>query len=62
VLGHREIDFMARRGEEVVYVQVAYLIPDEKTQEREFGNLLKINDAFPKFVVSADPLARGSHK
>jgi len=62
MIGNKEIDFMARRGEDVVYIQVAYLIPDTATRAREFDNLLEINDAYPKIVVSADPLAHGSHK
>jgi predicted AAA+ superfamily ATPase len=50
----REIDFMAYKGNDIKYIQVAYLIPDEKVKEREFGNLLKINDNYEKIVVSAD--------
>ena len=60
--GDREIDFVAERNGEKYYIQVAYLIPDEKTHEREFGNLLKIGDNFPKMVVSMDELAGGQHK
>lgn len=50
----REIDFVAQKGSQIKYVQVAYLIPDEKVKEREFGNLLKINDNYEKIVVSSD--------
>jgi predicted AAA+ superfamily ATPase len=50
----REIDFVAQKGNDVKYIQVAYLLPDEKVREREFGNLLKIEDNFEKIVVSAD--------
>jgi len=53
-LQDREIDFVAQKGNETLYIQVAYLISDEKVREREFGNLLKINDNFEKIVVSAD--------
>jgi predicted AAA+ superfamily ATPase len=53
-LGAHEIDFVAEKRGRLVYVQVAYLLADEKTREREFGNLLKIQDNFPKFVVSMD--------
>ncbi len=60
--GDREIDFVAERNGEKYYIQVAYLIPDKKTHEREFGNLLKIGDNFPKMVVSMDELAGGQHK
>ena len=43
-----------------VYIQVTYLIPDEKTREREFGNLMAIQDNYPKYVVSLDEFNRGS--
>ena len=38
----------------------AYLISDEKTREREFGNLMTIQDNYPKYVVSLDEFNRGS--
>ena len=53
----REIDFVAQKGNETKYVQVAYQLPDEKVREREFGNLLKIEDNYEKIVVSADEFA-----
>lgn len=54
-LENKEIDFIAYRGTEKIYIQVAYLIT-ESDKEREFGNLLKINDNFPKLVISSDPV------
>ena len=39
---------------EKIYIQVAYLLNSEKTIEREFGNLMRINDNFPKMVLSMD--------
>ncbi len=53
----REIDFVAQKGSETKYIQVAYQLPNEKVREREFGNLLKINDNYEKIVVSADEFA-----
>ena len=50
----REIDFVAQKGNITKYIQVAYQLPDEKAREREFGNLLKIEDNYEKIVVSAD--------
>jgi uncharacterized protein len=50
----REIDFVAQKGNETRYIQVAYQLSDEKVREREFGNLLKIEDNYEKIVVSAD--------
>jgi len=55
-LGEREIDFICAKGGEKLYVQVAYLIADEKTRRREFGNLLSVKDNHPKIVVSMDPV------
>jgi len=54
--GAREIDFVARRGTELLYVQAAYLISDDEVRQREFGNLLALGDNHPKVVVSMDPL------
>ena len=50
----REIDFVAQKGNETKYIQVAYQLPDQKVRDREFGNLLKIEDNYEKIVVSAD--------
>ena len=54
--GGRKIDFIAGRGGERIYVQVAYLLEKPETAEREFGNLLDIRDNFPKYVVTMDEL------
>jgi predicted AAA+ superfamily ATPase len=58
----REIDFVAIKGENKTYVQVAYLIADGKTHDREFGNLLAIPDNCTKIVVSMDETATGNFK
>ena len=62
VLRNYEVDFVANKGESTVYIQVAYLITNEKVKEREFGNLLKINDNYPKYVISLDPFTISSYK
>jgi hypothetical protein len=49
-----EIDFIAKRNDEIHYIQVTLRLSDEKTIEREFGNLIKIKDNFPKLVISLD--------
>ena len=54
-LNGKEIDFVARRGDEMMYVQVALQISGEETYEREFGNLKLIKDNYPKYVVTMDP-------
>jgi predicted AAA+ superfamily ATPase len=56
VLKNLEIDFIAEKSEEKIYIQVAYLITDDKVKQREFGNLLQIKDNYPKYVVSLDPV------
>jgi len=53
-LGTQEIDFVAEKNGERIYVQAALTINEEKTLEREFGNLLKIQDNYPKYVVTMD--------
>jgi predicted AAA+ superfamily ATPase len=55
--GNKEIDFIAQKSGEKIYVQVAYLLTNEETINREFGNLLEIPDNFPKYVVTMDELA-----
>ena len=50
-----EIDFVGTKGDDVVYVQAAYLITEEKTFNREFGNLIPIKDNYPKYVISMTP-------
>ncbi|MEK7719011.1 MAG: ATP-binding protein [Bacteroidota bacterium] len=61
-LGVKEVDFVAEKNGNKLYIQVAYLITDEKTHDREFGNLLAIADNFPKMVVSMDETAGGNYK
>lgn len=53
------VDFLARRGQEVLYVQVCYLLAGQETMDREFGVLESIPDNHPKLVLSLDPLSRG---
>lgn len=56
----QEINFVGIKQGKRVYIQVTYLIADEKTREREFGNLVNIPDNYPKYVVSLDEFNRGS--
>lgn len=52
-----EIDFVCTKpGGRRVYVQASYIIADETTREREFGNLRAIKDNYPKYVISMTPL------
>jgi uncharacterized protein len=52
--GNKEVDFIAEKKGERIYVQVAYLLINEDTIKREFGNLLAINDNYSKYVVTMD--------
>ena len=58
--GDKEIDFVCEKSGKKIYVQVTYLLQDEKTINREFGNLLEIKDNYPKYVVSMDDAMSGS--
>lgn len=55
-----EVDFIATKGEEKIYIQAAYLLSDEKVIEREFGAYDGIEDNYPKYVISMDrvPMSR----
>ncbi len=56
-----EIDFVCTKPQgERIYVQSAYIIADNNTYEREFGNLRAIKDNYPKYVISMTPLVTKS--
>ena len=52
--GNREIDFIAERGDETIYIQVAYHLASPDTIEREFSALESVRDNYPKMVLSMD--------
>ncbi len=56
--GTKEIDFVAVRRDERIYVQVCRRLPEES--DREIANLLEIRDHYPKYVVTLDELAAGN--
>ena len=56
--GTKEIDFVAVRRDERIYVQVCRRLPEES--DREVANLLEIRDHYPKYVVTLDELASGN--
>jgi len=58
-VGSREVDFIAKKGKESIYVQVCYLLASEETIEREFGVFSGIHDNYSKYVVSMDELDLG---
>ncbi|MDD4971001.1 MAG: ATP-binding protein [Paludibacter sp.] len=55
-----EIDFVGIKQGKRIYIQVTYLLTDENTIKREFGNLSSIQDNYPKYVVSLDEFYRES--
>lgn len=55
-----EVDFVARRADETVYVQVCETMVDPATRERELGPLRAITDAFPKCVITLDRYGLGT--
>lgn len=60
--GNYEIDFIGSKNGNRIYIQVAYQLMDEKTREREFGNLMNITDHYPKYVVSMDEFNAGTNE
>lgn len=57
-LGTKEIDFVAIKRDERIYVQVCRTLPENS--DREIGNLLTIKDQYPKYVVTLDELSTGN--
>ena len=53
-INNKEIDFVAIKNEEKIYVQVTYVLSLDKTIEREFGVFNEINDHYAKYVISTD--------
>lgn len=60
--GNGEIDFVAVRQNEKIYVQVTQTISSEKTQKREYERLLEVRDNYPKYVLTADSFAGGNYE
>ena len=55
-IGNLECDFIARRGEEYYYIQVAMTIAERETEEREYASFASIRDNYPKYLLTLDPL------
>lgn len=56
-----EIDFVCRKNNQKIYIQVAYLLESDEIIEREFRPLLKVTDNFPKYVVSMDKILQSQN-
>jgi len=61
-LAGQEIDFVCEKAGEKLYVQVALRLDEETTIQREFGNLLKIQDNYPKIVVTNDQFTGNTYE
>ena len=57
-----EIDFVAVRQNDKIYVQVTQEIRSEKTEKREYNRLLEIHDNYPKYVLTTDEFAGGNYE
>ena len=60
--GDAEIDFVATRQNEKIYVQVTERICSEQTEKREYERLLDIKDNYPKYVLRTDEFAEGNYE
>ena len=61
-MNDKEIDFVATKQNNKIYVQVTQEIKSEKTQKREYDQLLEIRDNYPKYVVMANDFAGGNYE
>ena len=61
-IGDQEIDFVAIRQNDRLYVQVTQEIRTEKTEKREYERLLQIKDNYPKYVLRTDEFTAGNHE
>lgn len=57
-----EIDFVASRQNEKLYVQVTQEIKSEKTEKREYERMLGLHDNYPKYVLTTDAFAGGNYE
>jgi len=61
-IGDAEIDFVATKQENKLYIQISEHIEKEETKEREYGRLLGIADNYPKYVLRTDEFAGGNYQ
>lgn len=57
-----EVDFVAEKRGEKLYIQVTQEIRSEKTEQREYSRLLEIRDNYPKYVLRTDEFAGGNYE
>jgi len=61
-VGNAEIDFVATKQENKLYIQIAERIELKQTEQREYGRLLEIKDNYPKYVLRTDEFAGGNYQ
>jgi uncharacterized protein len=61
-LGDKEVDFVAEKGSNLIYIQVAYKISEPSTLEREYASLMEIKDNFPKYLLTMDDDFRDNYQ
>ena len=61
-IGNAEIDFVATRQENKMYIQIAQHIEHDATEQREYGRLLSVTDNYSKYVLRADEFAGGNYQ
>jgi predicted AAA+ superfamily ATPase len=61
-LPNGEIDFVASRQENKLYIQIAQTLAADATQRREYGRLLALRDNYPKYLLRADEFAGGNYE
>ena len=59
-LASKEIDFVAEKNGNRIYIQSALSVTNEKTKDREFGNLMDIPDNYPKYVITLNDMIVGT--
>ena len=59
-LDSKEIDFIAEKGGEKIYIQVAFKLESDQTVDREFSPLLSVADQYPKYVITMDDFWKDS--
>jgi len=61
-IGSAEIDFVATKQENKLYIQISERIERAETEQREYGRLLSISDNYPKYVLRTDEFAGGNYQ
>lgn len=61
-LDQAEVDFVAVRKNEKLYIQISERIERSETEQREYGNLLSISDNYPKYVLRTDEFSAGNYQ